>query len=117
MVNKADIHVHTHFSDGLHEPEAIINHAATKTDLRVIAITDHDTIDGANYAYEYWQKRRAKFGHLEVIKGVELSSTKGHLLGLFLKEDVPSNMSPLDTVKAIHDQGELPSLLTLSPTC
>ena len=104
---KADIHIHTDFSDGLHEPEAIINYAVTQTDLQVIAITDHNTIDGARIAYDYWQAHREEFGHLEVIKGIEISSTEGHIIGLYLEEDIPAHMSPADTVKAIHEQGGL----------
>ena len=106
-LSKADIHIHTDFSDGLHEPEAVINYAVTQTDLRVIAITDHNTIDGARTAYNYWQRHRAEFGQLEVIKGIEISSSKGHIIGLFLEEDIPAHMSPADTVQAIHDQGGL----------
>jgi len=104
MFSKADIHVHTNFSDGLHEPEAIINYAVTQTDLQVIAITDHNTVDGARHAYDYWQRHRSDFGSLEVIRGVEISSSKGHILGLFVEEDIPAHMSPADTVRAIHEQ-------------
>ncbi len=107
MFSKADIHVHTDFSDGLHEPEAIINYAVTQTDLDVIAITDHNTVDGAHHAYDYWQRHRSEFRHIEVIRGVEVSSSKGHILGLFVDEDIPAHMSPADTVRAIHEQGGL----------
>lgn len=105
--SKADIHIHTTFSDGLNDPEAVINYVATHTDLRVIAITDHNTIDGARVAYDYWRKHRETFSHLEVIKGVEVSSAAGHILALFVEEDIPEGMSPLATVHAIHDQGGL----------
>ena len=105
--SKADIHIHTDFSDGLYEPEAIINYAVTQTDLQVIAITDHNTIDGAKFAYDYWQRHRVEFGQLQVIKGIEITSSEGHIIGLFLEEDIPAHMSPADTVKAIHEQGGL----------
>ena len=52
---KADIHIHTTFSDGLNEPEDIVNYVVANTDLSVIAITDHNTIDGARAAYDYWE--------------------------------------------------------------
>jgi anti-anti-sigma factor len=106
-LNKADIHIHTNHSDGFHDPETVINYAVTQTDLRVIAITDHNTVDGAKHAYDYWQHHRSEFGQLEVIKGVEVSSSKGHILGLFVEEDIPAHMSPADTVRAIHEQGGL----------
>jgi hypothetical protein len=106
-ISKADIHIHTTFSDGLNEPEDVVNYVVSHTDLSVIAITDHNTIDGARSAYAYWQKHRAEFDGLEIIKGVEISSSDGHILGLFLEEDIPRNMSPADTVAAIHEQGGL----------
>ena len=40
-----DLHVHTIFSDGILSPEAIINKAIER-DLKAIAITDHDCVDG-----------------------------------------------------------------------
>ena len=104
---KADIHIHTTFSDGLNEPEDIVNYVVANTDLSVIAITDHNTIDGARAAYDYWRKHHAAFSRLEVIKGIEVSSSDGHILALFVEEDIPRNMSPADTVDAIHEQGGL----------
>lgn len=106
-VSKADLHMHTTASDGLHEPEAVIDHIANHTDLRVIAITDHDTLDGATAAYQYWKQHRDHFAHLEVIRGVEVSSADGHILGLFIHEPIPYLMSAEDTVRAIHEQGGL----------
>ena len=107
IYSKADIHIHTTFSDGLNEPEAVVNYVLTQTDLSVIAITDHNTIAGAEVAYAYWHKHRHDFRELEIIKGVEVSSSEGHILGLFLEEDIPMNMSAADTVDAIHAQGGL----------
>ncbi len=104
---KADIHIHTCFSDGFHEPEEIVNYVVAHTDLRVIAITDHDTLAGAKQAYDYWRRHRAAFGALEVIKGAEISSKEGHILGLCLYEEVPPHMSAADTVRAIQEQGGL----------
>lgn len=103
--SKADIHIHTNFSDGLNDPEAVVNYAATHTDLRVIAITDHNTIDGARVAEAYWRKHRQTFAHLDLIKGVEVSTAEGHVLALFVEEDIPEGMSAVDTVTAVHEQG------------
>lgn len=105
--SKADIHIHTTFSDGLHEPEEVVNYVAAHTDLHVIAITDHNTIDGAEAAHAYWKKHRQTFAHLEVVKGIEVSAAEGHILALFVEEDIPQGMSALDTVTAIHEQGGL----------
>lgn len=107
MLNKADIHIHTTFSDGLMTPEAVVEYVATKTDLRVIAITDHDTIEGAVAARRYQRRHQREFGHLEIIIGAEITSRDGDIVGLFLTDDVPAGMSAAETVEAIHAQGGL----------
>lgn len=106
-LNRADLHIHTTFSDGLLEPEDAVNYAVARTKLRVIAITDHNTLDGARQAYDYWWHHRDTFGQIEVVIGEEISTTDGHMLGLFLREPVLPHMSPADTVRAIHEQGGL----------
>src|SRR5258708_14075005 len=44
---RADLHIHTSFSDGWPSPGAVVDHVAGLGCLDVIAITDHDTIEGA----------------------------------------------------------------------
>jgi anti-anti-sigma factor len=106
-LSRADLHIHTVFSDGLLEPEDAVNYAVARTKLRVIAITDHNTLDGARQAYDYWRHHRDAFGQIEVVIGEEISTTDGHMLGLFLHEPVPPHLSPAETVRAIHEQGGL----------
>jgi predicted metal-dependent phosphoesterase TrpH len=98
--SKADLHIHSDHSDGLASIPEIMDYVQDKTDLRVIAITDHNTIEGAQFA-----KSLEDMYDFEVIIGEEVSSTSGHILGLFLNEPVPPRMSPMDTVAAISDQG------------
>lgn len=105
MVARADLHIHTSYSDGLLEPEEAVNYAVTRTSLRVIAITDHNTLDGARQAVDYWKHHRDEFGQIEVVVGEEISSQEGHILGLFLHESVPPHLSAEETVRAIHEHG------------
>ena len=103
-LQRADLHIHTVFSDGLLEPEDAVTYAVTHTNLRVICITDHNTLDGARATYEFWRAQRDVFSQIEVVMGEEITSTKGHILGLFLQETIPPHMTPADTVAAIHAQ-------------
>ena len=99
---RADLHMHTTFSDGWPEPHQLVDHARA-AGLDVIAITDHDTIEGALRAADHAGGRRS----LEVIVGEEVSSRDGHIVGLFLERRIRPGMSAAATVHAIHDQGGL----------
>ena len=46
-LGRADLHIHTLASDGTAGVEAILDHVERRTDLDVIAITDHERIDAA----------------------------------------------------------------------
>jgi predicted metal-dependent phosphoesterase TrpH len=95
--------MHTTSSDGWPTPHELVDHAARRAKLDVIAVTDHDTIEGALRAREYAAKR-ARF---QVIVGEEVSSRDGHIVALFLERRVRPGMSAAATVHAIHDQGGL----------
>ncbi len=41
----ADLHMHTHFSDGTFSPEELAGHGK-RVGLKMMSLTDHDTIDG-----------------------------------------------------------------------
>lgn len=64
----ADLHIHTNASDGAITPEDVVR-MASRCNLRAIAITDHDTMEGIQSA-----KEEAKIQHLDVLEGVELST-------------------------------------------
>jgi len=100
----ADCHIHTDFSDGLHPPRAVVQSAA-RHGLSVIAVTDHDTLEGAFRARDYAHLRK-DLG-VEVIVGEEISSLNGHVLGLFLDKFVPPRLTARRTVELIHQQGGL----------
>ncbi len=78
-----DLHVHSSASDGKYSPEAIVDKAAA-LGLSVIALSDHDTVDGIAGALLAVRK----YAHLKVIPAVEISTdtNKGqvHILGYFI---------------------------------
>ena len=95
--------MHTDCSDGWPAPAELVEHVSRRTDLKVIAVTDHDTIEGALRARD----RAARAGKIEVVIGEEVSSRDGHILGLFLERRVRPGMSAAATLHAIHEQGGL----------
>jgi 3',5'-nucleoside bisphosphate phosphatase len=82
-MGKADLHIHSSASDGRHSPAEIV-HMAVNAGLTVMALTDHDTIDGLIPALE----AAREFPALTLIPGVELStdtsSGEVHVLGYFI---------------------------------
>ena len=100
---RADLHVHTLWSDGAQRPEDVVAVASERVD--VVAITDHDEIRGALRARE-WAREHPELG-VDVVVGEEISTPNGHLLGLFLEECIPPGLSALDTIGEIHAQGGL----------
>lgn len=101
-LGRADLHIHSHHSDGKPSIQEILDYVEDKTDLNVIAISDHDTMDGAFEAQELLKNRKYRF---ELILGEEVSTKEGHILGLFLKEKIKPGMSAHATIKAIRAQG------------
>ncbi|HUV44764.1 MAG TPA: PHP domain-containing protein [Dehalococcoidales bacterium] len=78
-----DLHIHTSASDGRFSPAEIVSRSAA-AGLAVIAITDHDTVDGIAPALQ----AARTFPSLRVIPGVEISTDipagQAHILGYFL---------------------------------
>lgn len=87
-----DLHVHTTASDGQYTPSQIIQKAAEKQ-IKVIAITDHDTIAGIEEAISEGEKLGVK-----VVPGIEINISfptgEFHLLGHGITK-------PSDSLKSI----------------
>lgn len=94
--------MHTTASDGVATPEEVLDWVCSRTDLKVIAITDHNTNAGAIEAAAIVAERRLP---LEVIIGQEVESSDGHIIGLWTPELIRPGMNAADTVAAIHAQG------------
>ena len=99
--SKADLHLHTTASDGAATVRELLTYVA-RTDLRVIAVTDHDTITAALEA-----RHMAGAYGVEVIVGEEVSTQDGHLLVLFLEQELPPGRPLAETAAAARAQGAL----------
>ncbi len=100
----ADVHMHTNYSDGTGSVEEVLAFVERNTALDVIAITDHDTIEGALRARDLVAKGDYRF---EVIVGEEISTREGHMLALFLEKPVPPDLSIERSIELVHEQGGL----------
>lgn len=83
-----DLHCHSTASDGALSPATVVARAHERG-VRVLALTDHDTIEGLPEA----QQRAAELG-LQLVNGIELSCTWGgatiHVLGYGFALDAPA---------------------------
>jgi len=78
MIYKADLHTHSTASDGQYTPSKLARLAKDRG-AEVLAITDHDTVNGVSDAVEEGEKLG-----LQVVRGVELSADDYlnlHILG------------------------------------
>jgi predicted metal-dependent phosphoesterase TrpH len=66
-MNYVDLHTHSTASDGTLSPGEVVRLAASE-DLKAVALTDHDTVDGISRA-----RAAAASLDIELIPGIELS--------------------------------------------
>lgn len=82
---ECDLHTHSVFSDGTDSPKELVEKAIAQG-LRVIALTDHNTIDGL---FEFVDV--AKKSSIDAVSGVEFSTEYNnrelHLIGLFINHE------------------------------
>ncbi len=92
-----DLHTHTTCSDGTETPRQLINNALIH-DLSVIAVTDHDSIDG-------WEEATSALrGDLSIVLGAEISCLTSdgvsvHMLGLLFDGTDPNMKRMLDQTR------------------
>jgi predicted metal-dependent phosphoesterase TrpH len=102
QLSKVDLHIHTIHSDGAPTVPELLAYVAENTDLRLVAVTDHDSIAGARQAAQLARE----FG-VGVVMGEEVSTADGHLLALFIDSYLPPGRPAAETIAAIHAQGGL----------
>jgi predicted metal-dependent phosphoesterase TrpH len=96
------MHLHTLYSDGTASVQQLLDHVERVTDLDVIAITDHERIDGALRASEIHAAGGYSF---ELVVGEEITTRRGHVLALFLMQRIPALRPLPETLERIHDAG------------
>ena len=94
---KADLHIHSNFSnDGKSTVEEIVA-AAVERGLGCIAVTDHNSFE----AYGLIKDNKKVI----VIPGTEVSSAEGHILAYGISREIPKGMAIKETIDAIHEAG------------
>ncbi len=99
---RLDLHNHTLFSaDGLMSPAELLATAGSRC-VACIAITDHNSVAGA---LEAVRLADADPTLPRVIPGIELSTSDGEIVGLYVWETIPAGLPLLTAVERIKGQG------------
>ena len=100
---RADIHMHTNLGDGTASPARVVAEAERRG-LDVIAVTDHDHLEGAKRVADLLA---TSVHSLAMIAGVEVTTRQGHLLGLFIERPPRMLRSVEESIDDIKAQGGL----------
>ncbi len=93
---KADLHIHTIYSMDCNTPlEKVINRCL-ETGINCVAIADHGTIEGA--------LKLRDIAPFTVIVAEEILTPQGEILGMILREGIPSGLSVEQTIAHIREQ-------------
>lgn len=95
----ADLHLHSHFSDGTFSPSQIVDRAR-QAGLSCVSITDHDNIDGLKEALQ------AAGDDVEIIPGIEIAAEASgqeiHILAYLIDHQNPGFIKMLDDMQKIR---------------
>lgn len=94
---RLDLHVHSSYSSDSLNSLRIIVRKCRKLNI-IPAITDHNNINA------HKQLRKMNF---EFIPGEEISTKEGHLIGLYLTESIKGDISFIEAIDLIKQQGGL----------
>ena len=102
MTLRYDLHCHSTASDGALSPRDLISRAFEQG-VNVLALTDHDTVDGLEEA-----RLQAQQLGIRLINGIELSCTHLnqclHIVGLNIDPDHPGLREGLGKQQALRDE-------------
>ncbi len=104
MMLRGDFHMHTWRSRDCGTPPKSLVKRALKVGLSCIAVTDHNEVDGA------FEVRDLAPPELKVIVAEEIKTPYGEITGFFLRERIPPGLGPVETCRAIKEQGGLVSI-------
>jgi len=99
----ADLHMHSTFSDGRYCPTRLVDENFN-VGIRLMAITDHDCVDGISEAIEAAKKYH---GELQIISGVELGTEAEkrpvHILGYYIDTTYKPLLDTMDWLRDSRD--------------
>ena len=96
---KADLHIHTEYSPDCNTSLEQIIKRCSEIGINCIAVSDHGTAEGA--------LKMQTIAPFPVIVAEEILTPHGEIIGMFLKETIPSRLSVEQAISRIKAQGGL----------
>jgi predicted metal-dependent phosphoesterase TrpH len=93
---KADLHIHTLYSPDSNNSLDDIIECCIKKGINCISVCDHGTAEGA--------LKLKSIAPFKIIVSEEILTPYGEIMGMFLKETIPSKISQEDAIKRIREQ-------------
>lgn len=109
---RAELHCHSKssrinyfpwFYDSVQTVEDIIA-KALELNIKILSITDHDSLIGYKRAKEFIEKY--KIGII-LVPGCEITTKNGHILAYGIEKEIRQKQSAKETIDQIHQQGGL----------
>ena len=111
MTKRAELHTHSHIRnrlfycpllyDAVQSVETILE-KATELNIKILSITDHDSLKGYLKAKEIIKEKALD---IIFVPGAEISSKDGHILAYGINKPVKKGLTAAETVSGIHEQG------------
>jgi len=99
---QADLHLHTKYSlDSSISPKSLVDQLYAHPSIKVIAITDHNTIEG----YPKVKELASAYQDILVIPGIEVGTPLGDLIVLGIEERPPTPWDIKDTIAFAKARG------------
>ena len=98
-----DSHIHSEYSPDSKSKLKDIFKVAKSRNIDIIAISDHNTVEGSQNAIKLTKNDEDLF----VVPSIEISSIEGHILGFGCQENIKRDLPACETIDLIHDQGGL----------
>ena len=96
---RADLHIHTEYSMDCNTSLEKVIRRCQETGINCVAIADHGTVEGA--------LKMQSLAPFPVIVAEEILTPHGEIMGMFLKEGVPSGLSVEQAISRIRAQDAL----------
>jgi predicted metal-dependent phosphoesterase TrpH len=90
---RADLHCHTLASRDSLSTAADVVAGGRRAGVNCLAITDHNRLT------------HLETNEIRIIPAEEIMTTAGEIIGLFLSQQIPAGLSPMETVARIKQQG------------